>query len=86
MYKISGASAIQISGSGLVDELRLYPKDAQMATYTYDPFIGISSQCDVSNKIIYYEYDPFGRLKLMRDLDRNILKTFDYKFQVNTNQ
>lgn len=86
MHRISGVTEVTISGSGLIDELRLYPKGAQMTTYTYEPLIGITSQCDMANKIIYYEYDSFGRLKLIRDQDKNILKTLDYQYQVNTNQ
>lgn len=71
---------VQITG-GNMDEVRLYPKKALMTTYTYDPVIGVTSQCDASNRISYYEYDLFGRLKLIRDQDGYILKTFDYKYQ-----
>jgi hypothetical protein len=72
---------ITISGSGaLIDELRLYPKDASMTTYTYKPHIGISSECDANNRITYYEYDLFNRLYLIRDQDFNILKRTHYNY------
>lgn len=80
-YLVSNATNLTITGSGNIDELRLYPKNAQMTTYTYEPLVGITSQCDVNNNITYYEYDEFGRLKSIRDKDRNIIKTFDYKYQ-----
>jgi YD repeat-containing protein len=64
-----------------IDELRLYPKGAQMTTYTYEPLVGITNQCDANNNITYYEYDALNRLKTIRDKDRNILKTFEYKYQ-----
>ncbi len=83
---VTNVSSVTVSGSGLIDELRLYPKTALMTTYTYKPLIGITSQCDANNKIIYYEYDSFGRLKLIRDEKRNILKTYQYNYQSNTNQ
>lgn len=67
--------------TGIIDEIRVYPKDAQMTTYTYESNIGLTSQCDINNKVTYYEYDSFGRLKRIRDKDRNIIKTYDYKFQ-----
>jgi hypothetical protein len=86
MHRVTGVTTINISGTAIIDELRLYPKGAQMSTYTFEPLIGITSQCDVANKVAYYEYDSFGRLKLIRDQDKNILKTFDYKYQANTNQ
>ncbi len=74
-------ATISIAGGGLIDEVRLYPKGAQMTSYTYDPLIGISSQSDANNRISYYEYDSFQRLRLIRDQDGNILKTIEYKFQ-----
>ncbi|MBS1643456.1 MAG: hypothetical protein JST36_00315, partial [Bacteroidetes bacterium] len=82
-------TSVTISGTGLIDELRLYPQDAQMTTYTYEPLVGMTSQCDVNNNITYYEYDGLGRLITIRDMDKNILKKFGYnyagqKFVANT--
>jgi hypothetical protein len=79
-HKISGQSAISLSGSGQIDELRLYPVNSQMTTFTYDPLIGMTSQCDLNNQITYYEYDDAGRLKLVRDQNRYILKKYCYNF------
>jgi hypothetical protein len=78
---ISGVSMTSISGNGQIDELRLFPKTAQMSTFTYEPLIGMTSKCDANNRIEYYEYDSFGRLKLIRDFDGNIIKSFDYQYQ-----
>jgi len=80
-HKITGTTSITVSGTAFVDELRLYPEGAQMKTYTYQPLVGLTSQCDINNKIAYYEYDSFNRLKLIRDQDKNIIKTFDYKYK-----
>ncbi len=76
------STTITVSGSGLIDELRCYPQGSLMNTYTYTPVIGISTQCDPANKINYYEYDSFGRLLLIRDQDRNVVKTFEYKYKL----
>lgn len=76
--------AISVSGTGLIDEIRLYPSNAQMTTFTYDPLIGLTSQCDPENKIVYYEYDSFGRLNLIRDQDRNIIKKYCYNYAGQT--
>jgi hypothetical protein len=81
IHKVTGQSTITISGSGTIDELRLYPASAQMTTYTYDPLTGMTSQTDVANRTTYYEYDGLARLKRIRDQDYNILKTFDYQYQ-----
>lgn len=80
-YTVSGATSITVSGSGYIDELRLYPSNAQMVTYTYTPLLGMTSACDVDNKITYYFYDGFGRLKWIKDQDLNIIKTFQYHYQ-----
>ncbi len=80
----AGTTSVSVSNNGgnvLIDELRLYPSDAQMTTYTYEPLVGMTSQCDQNNRITYYEYDGFGRLSLIRDQDHNILKRFDYQYQ-----
>jgi hypothetical protein len=81
VHRIKGVSQVTLTGSGILDEVRLYPRTAQMTTYTYDPMIGITSQCDVRNSIFYYEYDGFGRLKWVKDQDKNILKSYDYQYQ-----
>jgi YD repeat-containing protein len=79
-HRVTGVSGISVSGNGLIDELRLYPKGAQMTTYTYQPLVGISSQTDATNRITYYEYDGLGRVVIIRDEDRNILKKFCYSY------
>ncbi|MFT3822915.1 MAG: hypothetical protein QM731_03305 [Chitinophagaceae bacterium] len=70
-----------ISGTGIVDEVRLYPAGAQMNTFTYTPLVGITGKCDINNRITYYEYDQYGRLVLIKDEERNILKKITYKYQ-----
>lgn len=80
VHKVTGQTSISIIGNGLIDELRLYPADAQMSTYTYDPLIGMTSQTDSGGRTTYYEYDGLGRLNLIRDQDRNILKRYCYNY------
>jgi hypothetical protein len=80
LHKITGQTTVTVSGTGLIDELRVYPTNAQMTTLTYDPLIGMTSQCDMNGHITYYEYDEAGRLKLVRDQNRYILKKYCYNF------
>ncbi len=81
LYKwtMSGAGTITVAGKD-IDEVRLHPAGAQMTTYTYLPFIGISTVSDANNSILKYSYDGLNRLLLVRDLDNNILKQYDYKY------
>jgi YD repeat-containing protein len=62
------------------DDIRVYPDNSQMNTYTYDPLIGITSKTDQSNNTTFYFYDEFGRLKTIKDNDLNIIKDFDYQY------
>ena len=66
--------------TGQVDDLRFYPENAQMTTYTYDFLKGVTSQCDPNNIIKYFEYDPYGRLSNVKDLDKNLLQHVDYNY------
>ena len=52
-----------------------------MTTYTYEPLIGMTSKCDANNRITHYDYDSFGRLKVICDQNKIILKEFDYQYQ-----
>ncbi|MBL7744954.1 MAG: hypothetical protein JNN00_15885 [Chitinophagaceae bacterium] len=85
-HEITGTTSVTVSGTAYIDELRLYPKGALMTTYTYSPLIGMTSQCDANNRVIYYNYDSFGRLKLVKDQDGMILKRVDYKYQATYQQ
>jgi hypothetical protein len=80
-HKITGATTISISGTGYIDELRLYPDNAQMTTYTYKPLVGLTSMSDINNMTTYYEYDSFGRPKLIKDFLGSIIKKFSYQYQ-----
>jgi hypothetical protein len=79
--KITGSNGITITGSGYIDELRLYPESAQMTTFAYEPLVGMTAQCDVNDKIIYYTYDGSGRLTLVKDDDGHVLKKICYNYQ-----
>ncbi|MFT3705077.1 MAG: hypothetical protein QM802_22105 [Agriterribacter sp.] len=83
-HRVGSTTSITVSGTGAIDELRLCPADAQMSTYTFVPLIGMSTKNDANNRIAYYEYDPFGRLKLVKDMNGHVLKTMDYKYRSST--
>jgi hypothetical protein len=80
-YTVTGATTLTMSGTGTLDELRLYPSNAQMTTYTYNPLVGMTSECDADNKITYYFYDGLGRMKWVKDQDGNIIKTLEYHYK-----
>ncbi|WP_121811055.1 RHS repeat domain-containing protein [Mucilaginibacter kameinonensis] len=74
-------SSYALTGGSAYDDIRIYPADAQMNSYTYDPLIGMTSVTDAKNLTSYYEYDGLLRLKNIKDKDGNIVKHFDYHYQ-----
>ncbi|MEI9920688.1 MAG: hypothetical protein WDO14_18135 [Bacteroidota bacterium] len=72
---------IETDSTSYIDEVRLHPSGAQMISLTYKPFIGVSTQSDPNQRVSFYEYDTSNRLSLIRDQERNIIKTFNYSYQ-----
>lgn len=79
-WKLTGINSVQILADN-IDEVRLYPADARMTTATYDPKYGKTSECDVNNRILYYEYDGLGRLKTIKDENRFVIKAYEYNYK-----
>ncbi len=77
----SANTALYISGGTYIDEVRLFPAASQIISYTYEPHLGISSLNDENGVTTYYEFDNYGRLKFIRNQDKNILQNFDYRFK-----
>ena len=71
---------ISISGSGKIDELRVYPENSTIDTYTLSPFVGITSHCDPNSFIEYYKYDGLGRLITVVDENGHVIKKICYNY------
>ncbi|HEY8934410.1 MAG TPA: hypothetical protein VIM65_04290, partial [Cyclobacteriaceae bacterium] len=76
----TGAGMILNDGSA-VDDVRIYPVDAQMKSYTYDPILGMTSVIDEGGIMHSYDYDNFGRLKMIRNDQGVIEKQYIYKYK-----
>lgn len=76
--ELNSLHSIKIAGTGLIDELRIYPKGACMSTYCYTPLIGMTEECDKNNQVTRYVYDELGRLQCIKDREHNTVKTFEY--------
>lgn len=55
--------------------------NAKVFTYTYNFLGNVTSETDAAGRTIFYEYDGFGRLCVVRDQNNNILKRIVYKFR-----
>jgi YD repeat-containing protein len=71
---------VQLSGSGQLDEVRLYPVGARLTSYTYAPLVGMTSQTDPDGRTTTYEYDGLGRLVRTRDEQGRILGQQQYHY------
>ncbi len=76
--RVTGISILTISGSGIIDEVRLHPDDAQMMTTAFNDKRMPMSHADANNTIIHTEYDNLQRVQFVRDMDNNILKKYGY--------
>lgn len=65
------------------ENLRSLPELSKVliSTHTYNSLKGMTSQTDPNGKTTYYEYDDFDRLKLVKDQDGNIIKTYEYNYK-----
>lgn len=76
----ASSSTISITGSGNIDEVRLYPATAQMISYTYDSLLRLVDQCSANGSFNQYEYDSFNRLVDIKDQFGNVVKAFEYNY------
>ena len=56
-------------------------KHASITSFTYYPWIGISSETDAKGMVTYYEYDDFTRLKVIKDHNQHIIKSYHYNYK-----
>jgi YD repeat-containing protein len=66
--------------TGPVDDVRIFPKDAFITTYTYDESGKMTSETNASGQSIYYYYDKLQRLSLIRDNNNNLVKKICYNY------
>ncbi len=50
-----------LSNGTAIGNVRIYPSDARIKSYTYEPGVDISSVIDENGSVLKYSYDPFGR-------------------------
>jgi len=68
------------TGANAIDDVCIYPADAQATTYGYNPLAGLTSMTDTNGNTTYYEYDDFQRLVNVKDRDGNIKTHYCYNY------
>ncbi len=63
-----------------IDNIRFQPIPSAVQSCTYDAGHRVTSISDEAGKTENYEYDSFGRLSMIRDTFKNIVKSFYYTY------
>jgi YD repeat-containing protein len=63
-----------------LNKLRTGLTNVLVSSYTFKPLIGVTSETDPAGRIVFYEYDLFGRLKVVKDQNGKILKQMNYQY------
>ena len=74
------AQAATTDSQTLFNNIKSLVPNASTTTFTYKPLIGLTSQTDPAGRKTTYDYDDFGRLKLIKDLNQNIVKKMEYHY------
>lgn len=84
VWKFSGIKnyfgATTLSDGDAIDDIKVYPEDAKLITYTHKPLIGLTSKVDEKDNTTFFQYDAVGRLSSLADQDKNILNSYIYSF------
>ncbi|MBB6502631.1 hypothetical protein [Pedobacter cryoconitis] len=75
------AYSANLTLTGPVDDVRIFPEDAKMTTYTYDPQVGMTSHTDEKGQSFYYEYDGIQRLIKVKDQNGDLIRSNSYHFK-----
>ncbi|MCR8559925.1 hypothetical protein KXD93_19900 [Mucilaginibacter sp. BJC16-A38] len=69
------------SASDYIDDVAVYPSDAQMSNLVFDPVSGITGMIDAKGETTTYDYDNYLRLINVKDKDGNLVKHTDYHYK-----
>jgi len=78
----SGGS-ITINDGIKIDELRIFPKDAIMTTYSHWQGVGAITITDPNNFLKTFDYDGFNRLIATKDNEGNVIQRYKYVYSIN---
>jgi RHS repeat-associated protein len=66
--------------NGKPNDLRKKLKMAVISSANYSPQGFLTDQTDANGYKAYFEYDSFGRLHMLRDHDKNLVKAYEYQY------
>lgn len=69
---------VTLSDGEAIDDVAIYPSDAQLNSFTYFDGIGKRSVIDAKGMKMSYEYDKLNRLLNIKDQNGDIIKNYRY--------
>jgi hypothetical protein len=73
---------LEANGTTDLDEIAFYPETGSVSFFGYDPLFGKTSEMNGRGVGVFYEYDALGRLKFVKDQEKNLRQTVDYYYTV----
>ena len=77
---MGGRSHVIDEGVKPIDDVRVYPEDADMQSFSWKPHIGMWSRTNSAGITESYAFDRFGRLESIKDNDGNIIRYYNYNY------
>lgn len=81
-YEVTGTTFVKFNGTAMIDEVKLFPLGAAMSGTSYDRFGRVIGESDANNQVSRYEYDDYGRTRNVLNVDKHIIKQFEYGIQI----
>lgn len=79
------SNQITITGSGYIDDLKIYPADGEITSFVYTDFYQqLAAQADSRSNTIFFDYQPDGKLWSITDQKGNIIKQYCYNISGQT--
>jgi hypothetical protein len=72
---------VTTSADVLIDDVAFYPALSSIATSTYEPLQGKTSEFGLNGMGAFYVYDGLGRLSVVKDQNKDIVQVHDYHFK-----
>lgn len=81
-FSLGIGQSIELTGSGIIDEVRLIPADAMVeSSYCYDQKERITHSTGPEGQAQTFEYDTFNRLQYIRDVEGNYRQSILYYYK-----
>lgn len=81
-FSLGAGQSVELTGSGIIDEVRLIPEDALLeSSYSFDQRERVIHTAGPDAQAKAFEYDSFNRLKYIKDVEGNYRQSVMYFYK-----